>query len=54
MRVYRLVVWGRELFAWEIDGALEITLTNSDQDVDESELDEETPPRNNWWCLHAV
>lgn len=31
-RVYRLIMFGRELFAWEIDGALEVHVTTDDDD----------------------
>ena len=38
MRTYRLVVWGHEIFAWEIDGALEVRVTTDAEDEDDSEI----------------
>jgi hypothetical protein len=39
MRVYRLVVFGRELFAWEVDGALEVVVTTTAEDEEDDEDD---------------
>lgn len=39
MRAYRLIVWGRELFSWEVDGALEVHVT-----TEEAEEEDEDDP----------
>lgn len=40
MRSYRLVVFGREWFSWEIDGALEVVINTAEPEV-EPEVNEE-------------